>query len=400
MSNQKNMKRRDFIVKTGQVMTVAMFMSLSGEGKLLATPFSSLTNTDKNNKDKRPKLADFKLPILKAIALGVNAPSPHNTQSWKFKILNDNEMLFYVDENILLHATDPPSRQIHIGAGCFIETLAIGATTFGYQAEVDYFPEGYNAASDFGFKPVAKISLINKEISEHPLAKQIYKRQTNRRKYKGNIITQNEFSSIEKLMDNTYSEMTFINNEKEMDAYFDIFKRSFEIESRTFRTNEETRNMFRYSEEERAEKRDGISIPQVGFKGIMKWLAESSLDGGNPEKWHSEKSINLSLKSVFKGIESSKGILFWKTEQNDFIDWVKTGRDYVKFGLAITQMGFYVHPYNQAIQEYDEMKLIRAELDALMDIKNDEKIQLIVRIGRCSTPYYSYRRNVKNYLFE
>jgi len=103
---------------------------------------------------------------------------------------------------------------------------------------------------------------------------------------------------------------------------------------------------------------------------------------------------------VLKGIESTKGIVFWKTEQNNFIDWMKMGRDYVKFNLATAQMGFCVHPYNQAIQEYDEMKPIRDRLNSLMSIKNEEKIQMIVRIGRSTTPYFSYRRNVKSYLAE
>lgn len=394
------MERRDFIVKTGTVMTATMFFASFGGGKLLASPLYDLEYTDKKDKDKRPNPSNFEQPIIKAIALGVNAPSPHNTQSWKFKILNDNEMLFYVDENILLPATDPPSRQIHIGAGCFIETLAIGSTTFGYETKVDYFPEGYNSESDFGKKAIAKISVIKNETEEHPLTKQIYKRQTNRREYKGNIITQNEFSNIEKLVDVTHSEMIFVNTEQEMKPYLDIFYKGFEIESKTFRTNEETRHLFRYSEKERAKKRDGISIPQMGYKGLIKWFAENSLDDGNKDKWHSEKSIDLSLKSVLKGIESTKGIIIWKTEQNNFIDWIKTGRDYVRFNLVTTSMNLYVHPYNQAIQEYDEMKTVRDELNTLMNIKNEEKIQMIVRIGRSSTPYYSYRRNVKNYLTE
>jgi len=392
------MERRDFITKTGQVMTVAMFMSAFGSSKIFASPSSDSAYADK--KDRRPNPSDFEQPILKAIALGVNAPSPHNTQSWKFKILNENEMLFYVDKNILLPATDPLSRQIHIGAGCFIETLVIGISSFGYKTNIEYFPKGYNSSNDFGVKPVAKISLTKKELSEHPLAKQIYKRQTNRREYKGNIITQTEFNAIDKLVENSHSQMIFTNDEQEMKAYFNVFYKGFEIESKTFRTNEETRHLFRYSEKERAEKRDGISIPQMGFKGIIKWFAENSLDDGNKEKWHSEKSINLSLKSVLKGIESTKGIIFWKTEQNNFIDWIKTGRDYAKFNLATTQMGFYVHPYNQAIQEYEEMKTVRDKLNTLMNIKGEEKIQMIVRIGRCSTPYYSYRKNVKNYLTE
>jgi hypothetical protein len=136
----------------------------------------------------------------------------------------------------------------------------------------------------------------------------------------------------------------------------------------------------------------------MGYKGMMIGLAEKSLDMGDKEKWHSDKSTNLSLKNVKKGIDSTKGIVIWYTDSNDFIDWVKSGRDYVRFSLALTRKDLYAHPYNQAIQEYDEMKAVRHELNNLLEIIEPQKIQMIVRIGRSSKPYYSYRRNLNEYI--
>jgi hypothetical protein len=110
------MKRRDFIVKSGTVLTAATFFGNFGNSNNL---FGATANsTVKQNNKKRPNPNAFSQPILKAIAIGINAPSPHNTQSWKFKVINDTTMYLYVNEYILLPATDPPSRQIHMGAGC------------------------------------------------------------------------------------------------------------------------------------------------------------------------------------------------------------------------------------------------------------------------------------------
>jgi hypothetical protein len=383
------MERREFILKSGTLVTASVFLSKYGFA-------NALINYD-NEQDfsKRPNPDNFQQPILKAIALGINAPSPHNTQSWKFEIVNDTKMLLYVDENILLPATDPPSRQIHIGAGCFIETTVLGAQRFGYKSIVDYFPQGYTNESDFGKKPVASIELIKENIQVDPLAAFIERRQTNRRKYKGNLISQEEFNALASLTGKSHSKLVFINSEFE--PYLDIFYRGFEIESRTFDTNEETRNLFRFNEEQRAEKRDGISIPQMGYKGMMIGLAEKSLDMGDKEKWHSDKSINLSLKNVKQGIDSTKGIVIWFTENNNFLDWVKSGRDYVRFSHALTSKELYAHPYNQAIQEYAEMTTVRNELNELLKIKEPQKVQMIVRIGRSSTPYYSYRRQLNDF---
>lgn len=385
------MQRREFIAKSGAVFTTAAFIGIFGNNSLLAaTP-----GTEKKAK-KRPDPNSFKQPIMKAIAVGLNAPSPHNTQSWKFKVLDDHAMMLYVDERILLPATDPPSRQIHLGAGCFIETLAVGITAFGYAAQVRLFPEGYHSDQDFGRKPVAQISLVKRAEAADPLAAFIDKRQTNRKAYHGSLVSEAEFQALQSAAGNGHSRVRFINSG--MEPYFELFFKGFEIESRTFSTNEETRKLFRFSEKQRAEKGDGMSIPQMGFSGIAEYFAEKSLDNGDPQKWHSEKSIGQSLKAIKKGIKSAKGIVVWITDANTFEDWVLAGRDFVRFSLALTKENLWAHPYNQAIQEYAEMASVREQMDRLLGIAGSQKIQMMVRIGRGATSYRSYRRSLDAFL--
>jgi hypothetical protein len=55
--------------------------------------------------------------------------------------------------------TDPPARQIHIGAGCCIETLAVGMSRHGYDTAVEYLPQGSHGLEQIGRKPVARIML-------------------------------------------------------------------------------------------------------------------------------------------------------------------------------------------------------------------------------------------------
>ena len=128
-------------------------------------------------------------PILKSIGIGITAPNPHNTQAWKFKILNDYECTLYVDEKRILPETDPSTRQIHIGQGTFLETLSIGATGLGYNSEVNYFPDGFYDLNEIGIKPVAHIKLT-KSDKQNPcsLYDSLSKRQTTRTEYSGSII--------------------------------------------------------------------------------------------------------------------------------------------------------------------------------------------------------------------
>lgn len=101
---------------------------------------------------------------------------------------------------------------------------------------------------------------------------------------------------------------------------------------------------------------------------------------------------------IKKSIDSTKGVVIWITESNTFTDWVENGRDYVRFSLAAASKGFYLHPYNQAIQEYAEMDILRAELDQLTGISGSQKIQFVARIGQSPKPYYSWRKRVEKYI--
>jgi len=383
------MQRRKFIVKSGTLLTMGMLLSKSS----LAVSMIGQPTIDKA---KRPNPDNFEQPIMKAIAFGTNAPNAHNTQSWKFKIIDDNTMSIFLDENRLLPATDPPCRQLHMSVGTFIETAVLGANRLGYNAEVQYFPEGYKSEADFGVKPVASVHLTKEQVIQDPLNAYIERRQINRRKYKGKMLSEDEFEKLKTAAGTSHAKLIFKN--KQLQPFFNLFYDSFEIESKTFDTNEETRNQFRFSEAQRAEKRDGVSIPQMGLKGMIARIAEKSLKNGDQEIWHSKKSINLSLKTIKKGIESSKGLVFWYTEKNEFIDWVKAGRDFVRFSLALTQANLYAHPYNQIIQEYDGMKLQSAKINELLGIQSPQKIQMIVRVGRSTPQYYSYRRKLSDFV--
>ena len=128
----------------------------------------------------------------------------------------------------------------------------------------------------------------------------------------------------------------------------------------------------------------------MGYEGFIKKLAESSLKNGNEKAWHSNQSNNSAIKHFKQGIDSAKGLIFLITEKNEFIDWIKAGRDYVKFSLASTKLNLYLHPCNQIIQEYKEMDTLSNEINKVMKISDPQKIQMIARIGRAEPAYYSY----------
>src|SRR5690242_18319230 len=73
----------------------------------------------------------LKRPLRGAIL----AASPHNTQPWLFRIV-DNEITIFADRARNLGAFDPFRREMHLGLGAAVENLVLSARAFGLAAQV------------------------------------------------------------------------------------------------------------------------------------------------------------------------------------------------------------------------------------------------------------------------
>jgi hypothetical protein len=272
----------------------------------------------------------------------------------------------------------------------------------GYETQVDYYPEGVYEFDEIGKKPVAKIRLSkNDALQKDPLFAYLYTRQSNRKAYSGPMVTDQEIKKIRELVGETHPKIIILNDMKEMQPFFDIFSEAMRIEAATSRHLwEETRIWMRWNEKHRVEKRDGLSVPQAGTDGLKKIFTELYLQKGNEKRWYSKTFIEGNLSAYDKGIKSSKAIVFFQTDTNTPLDWVKTGRGYARFHLAITELEMYLHPYSQVLQEYPEMDDLGEKFNRHLDLPETGKVQMAVRIGRGKKPYFTYRRNLDDFFME
>jgi hypothetical protein len=385
------LSRKEFLKLSGVMITLPSFLEMCStiHPRLLGDTDDPILNADSNG---------FKFPIIKAISTGITAPNPHNVQPWKFKIISSTEMLLYVDEKRILPITDPPKRQIHIGQGTFLELLKVGANKLSYNAKIDLFPEGEYKVEDLGKKPIAKVSLHPEKNIQSKLYEFVTKRATDRSEYHGDYITDSESKMLAQAGKPEKSELNFILGKSEMMPFLELFYKAMEIESYNPHLNEESRIWFRFSDKEILEKRDGIALPDQGVTGISRFIAEKFFMSSDPESFNNKSGLEIFLSRYRKKIDSSKGIVYWKTKTNSIKDWVQVGMDYARFQLAITGLGYKMHPFSQILQEYPEMDRLRMEFDERMGISSKEKIQMIARIGRGDYNYLTPRRELKSFL--
>jgi hypothetical protein len=344
-------------------------------------------------------------PVLfRAISLGMRAPNPHNTQAWKVRILDTHSFLLYVDENRLLMASDPPTRQIHLGQGTFIEMLAVGMTGEGYETLVDYFPEGVYGIEDCGIKPVARITVQkNNGLTRDPLCDAIPDRITNRNAYTGPCIREAEWDELRRRTGPTHSVISTVGNDTAVREYIRIAREAGRIDISYDAAYEETWQWLRKNDREVAELKDGLSIRAQGFfsgvfGGVMLKIAETGIS--THERYLSGSTRKQTIELFGKNIGTARGILFQVTATNTPSDWVLAGRDYARINLAATTMGLAIHPLNQVLQEYPAMDALRREFEVLAGQQDGKKVQMLVRVGRAGPGFHSPRRPVESILME
>ena len=384
------MKRNEFLLTTAQVLSLAVLSSCR------QTPANP---TDKAITDHRANPDSFERPILKAIAYGLNAPNPHNTQAWQFKLLTDTEMLFFVDPARLLPATDPPARQIHIGCGCFLAMLQIGMSAHGYEAHVQLFPEGdYAQPADMGQKPVAHVRLEQRAAKVDPLFTYLTARRTNRLGYEGPLIRSAEFVQWLRAAQLTQVTPRLVNDPVQLTQHLDVLIAGMRVETLEYARYEESRIWFRQNDQEIARHRDGLCLPANGTTGLKKWAAEWLLRDKKPKDWHSASATGTFLSDYDHTSRTAKGLVLLTTATNTPTDWLRTGMDFARLQVAGIQAGFYMHPMSQVLQEYAEMGTLRHRYEQLNGVVAPQKIQMALRVGRAGAPYLTYRRAVEDFI--
>jgi len=325
-------------------------LSILGGGVVLAAAGTGyrVTRLPKDAVAPWTAAGTYSEPRMRALSHAILAPNPHNRQPWVVDLGTDDQVALYVDTERLLPHTDPFSRQIVIGLGCFLEVMRMAAAEDGFAVTFDLFPDGM-PGDTLDDRPVA-VARFGPGGQGDPLFAQV----PFRRSLKEPFDTTRPVASDRLSAILSAAQVTRVGGSVAEDdiAFWRGFSReALQIEIDTPRTYKESVDLFRIGVREIEANPDGIDFSGPMFETMAVtglFTRESALD-------RSSMAFVEGNKAVFATTDTAMGHLWQITQSNTRIDQIAAGRDWVRLNLAATALGVDMQPLSQALQEYPEM---------------------------------------------
>ena len=330
-------------------------------------------------------------PRRRALSWALLAPNPHNLQSWSVDLSQPGTVTLFVDRTRLLPQTDPFSRQILIGHGCFLELLSLAAAAEGYQTEIALFPEGDWTIE----RPVARATFVRQPgIGRDLLFAQIPHRRTVRGAFADRPLEPAHLAALSA----AEPALVIATEPARVERLRALVIAGSEREMNTPRTYKESIDVLRIGATQIAEHRDGISLDgpliwalrQTGAMTAAKAMTPGTLawDGGRDY--------------VLAGYASARAFGWLASRGNARSTQIAIGRSYVRLQLQATALGVAMQPHSQTLQEYPEMdelaRAMRAETTTsegdTLAMSQSDTLQMFFRLGYADLPGPSPRREL------
>jgi hypothetical protein len=316
------------------------------------------------------------------------APSPHNTQPYRLKIISDREAEIIFLPRRGLYVADPLGRFTWLTAGVFAEICSIAAHSLGYQLDVAYDFSPMYPNRDFETpQVVARLRLMPAAQKVDDLdADLILQRQTSRLAYDGTVCPP-------QVIDELKAEAARLGHQFETRVDADAIRWVVELNKQALfhdldddgqRT--ELTKWLRFDAREEDLMNDGLSARCLTFNAPL--LRSFFVN----HRFWTMPGVRQIAGAVYGATMKGIGTIGWLrgryvTNQ----DWVAAGQVMIRLWLLLTKHGYYWHPYGSVItSEKARLNMIRY-LDLAEEAGGENMVWLLLRLGHSAPPPLSRR---------
>lgn len=322
------------------------------------------------------------------------APSPHNVQPWRLRILSDETAELLIEKRRTLPKEDPTGSFIILSMGLFIEALTIVAANRSLKLAFELLQPASNftpdkiARTDGELLPFARLSL-SKRIADSNLDNALFlKRRTSRVSYSSQPVPNEAVEALSKLAREWGHAFQQVTDAKTIEQ---LLERNIEAVFEDLNVpayHDEIVEWFRFTDRSSRQTRDGLDYRCMNSSRVSFWLAARA-----PQLLNLPLTRTL-LKKVYRrqlGHVPTIGMLagpFWDPESA-----FETGRFLMRFWLELARHNLYIHPFGNMVTN-------KAAAEWTLQLLGFPRIWLIFRIGFSKEPPQSYRRTVQEVLID
>lgn len=327
----------------------------------------------------------------RALSYALLAPNPHNRQPWLVRLEGERALSLYCDLDRRLPVTDPFDRQIAIGCGAFLELLSMAAAQDGYGVAITPFPQGADMAM-LDTRPVAHVVFEPGGASPDPLFGAILARRSNKSVYRAEDVPAPHLQLLAQA-GAAYGQTSKTDAAPELVARLcDLTWRAHERETLTPDAMQESVDLMRIGAREVAANPDGIELegPFLAAAHLVGVLNRQTL--ADPTS-----SVFRQGLAMYREMAMSARAFGWILNPNATrADQLDAGRAYARVNLQATALGLGVHPWSQALQEYEAMAPLYREAHDVLGV--GQRLQMLYRIGYADPVMETPRRGLSAHL--
>ena len=328
-------------------------------------------------------------PVMeKLLCYGTLAPSTHNAQMWKIKLLSENEFLIIFDSERSLKYVDPDNRESLISIGAFLANIIKGADIMGIDLQYTVYDEirSDNSVVYVSFTGT-ETELFTESIKKFEDI--LSRRRAAKEKFSNKKIPAQEIYEITSGYENDI--LYFPKSSISYEYIRENTVKAYEIQGKNTDKRNELSEWFRFSDKETEMKKDGLSAEMLGMSTLKKFFFHNFY---NREKMRDIKSLSSEMKLIKTQVNSADGFLLIIAKDDSVKENIRAGIVLESIWLNAAEKNIKIQPLSQMLEEEPFRNNISNDLNINGEVK------MILRTGYSSNnkKIKKVRRSVEDIL--
>jgi hypothetical protein len=321
------------------------------------------------------------------------APSPHNIQSWRYRIDSEDQVTVMYDPTRLLPDTDPTGRFCTVGFGILVELIRIAAAPMGFTVQAQYLGVPLDAAKE-GYQPFITLTLVPEAqaVNEPLQRKLILERRTSRLPYNDKPLDEAVLSELTQVAADFGHKLEFSQDQEQVAWVVRLNADTMFYDMGEPLSRNEVGSWIRFSMQEAKRKADGLAAYAMHFPGLlMRLFVKHNWLFHLPGVYQLTRSIYIRSMKGTRTVAWLSGAFVTQKECD------QAGRMMARLWLTMTKHGVYLHPFGSVItngKAHAEM------VEHFASAERQHDLWLLLRLGHSDLPPQAHRLTLDQLLID